>query len=94
MSKVFKIKLNATSDDAYELSVALDHVAGQVADGYTSGYLANSCIEDGYWEITEHEQCEHCGGLDGEHEDITTMETVYAGEPHTAPIGSQPCPDA
>lgn len=33
--------------------------------------------------------CSTCGGT-GE---ITTMETVYAGEPHTAPIGTARCPD-
>jgi len=33
--------------------------------------------------------CETCGG-EGE---ITTMEQVYPGEPHMAPVGSRPCPD-
>jgi hypothetical protein len=38
------------------------------------------------------EVCEYCGGVDGEHEDVTTMEQVYPGEPHMADIGTAPCP--
>ncbi len=45
-------------------------------------------------EEDEVETCEFCGGKDGEHEDIETMEQVWAGEPHYAPIGSRPCPNA
>lgn len=33
-------------------------------------------------------ECEFCEDT-GE---VTTMEAVYAGEPHTAPIGSGTCP--
>lgn len=40
----------------------------------------------------EPEVCEFCGGEDGEHHDITTMERVWPNEPHVAPIGSQRCP--
>ena len=36
---------------------------------------------------TAIEKCEMCGGT-GE---MTTMEYVYAGEPHMAPIGTRPC---
>lgn len=35
------------------------------------------------------EVCETCDGT-GE---VTTMEYVYPGEPHMAPIGTAPCPD-
>jgi len=35
------------------------------------------------------EVCETCGGT-GE---VSCMEAVYPGEPHMAPIGTQPCPD-
>lgn len=35
------------------------------------------------------EPCETCGG-EGE---VSTMEQVYPGEPHMAPIGTAPCPD-
>lgn len=35
----------------------------------------------------EDEVCEFCGGT-GE---VTTMEQVYPGEPHYAPIGTQRC---
>jgi hypothetical protein len=38
-------------------------------------------------EEIEKEVCEMCGGT-GE---VTTMETVYPGEPHMAPIGVGPC---
>lgn len=42
--------------------------------------------EDAFvWEAED--VCEYCGGT-GE---ITTMESVYAGEPHQAPIGTQTC---
>lgn len=34
-----------------------------------------------------NEECDICGGT-GE---VTTMEPVYAGEPHTAPVGSRRC---
>lgn len=37
--------------------------------------------------LQEEETCEMCGGT-GE---ITTMEYVYPGEPHMAPIGTQTC---
>lgn len=37
----------------------------------------------------DEEVCPTCGGT-GE---VTTMETVYAGEPHTAPVGTGRCPD-
>lgn len=40
------------------------------------------------------EECEFCGGANGEHHDITTMEYVYPGEPHMAPIGTQRCPNS
>lgn len=33
-------------------------------------------------------ECDECGGT-GE---VTTMEQVYANEPHMAPIGTRPCP--
>lgn len=56
--------------------------------GGTEQLLKEGVIEE------EVDECEYCGGKDGEHEDITTMETVYAGEPHMAPIGSQTCPNA
>lgn len=38
-------------------------------------------------EIETEEVCEFCGGT-GE---VTTMEQVYPGEPHLAPIGTQKC---
>lgn len=41
----------------------------------------------------EENVCELCGGKDGEHEDISTMEAVYPGEPHMADVGSRPCPN-
>lgn len=44
------------------------------------------------WPEEEKEEdyvCQTCGGT-GE---VTTMESVYPGEPHMAPIGSAPCPD-
>jgi hypothetical protein len=40
-------------------------------------------------EENNDEVSETCGGT-GE---VTTMETVYPGEPHQAPIGTAPCPD-
>lgn len=40
------------------------------------------------------EVCEFCGGINGEHEELDSMEQVYAGEPHMAPIGSRPCPNS
>lgn len=39
-------------------------------------------------ECEVEEVCAECGGT-GE---VTTMERVYANEPHTAPIGTAPCP--
>lgn len=39
-------------------------------------------------ECEVEEVCAECGGT-GE---VTTMEAVYAGEPHMAPIGNAPCP--
>jgi len=39
------------------------------------------------FEDEELEVCEYCAGT-GE---ITAMETVYAGEPHQAPTGTQKC---
>lgn len=42
----------------------------------------------------EQEECEYCGGINGEHHDISTMEAVYPGEPHMADIGSRPCPNS
>ena len=42
----------------------------------------------------EIEECEFCGGKNGEHGDISTMERVYPGEPHMADVGSRPCPNS
>lgn len=42
----------------------------------------------------DDEVCEICGGVNGEHEDISTMESVYPNEPHMADIGSRPCPNS
>lgn len=39
-------------------------------------------------ECEAEEVCAECYGT-GE---VTTMEYVYAGEPHQAPIGTAPCP--
>lgn len=33
-------------------------------------------------------ECDECGGTG----DVSTMEQVYAGEPHMADIGTAPCP--
>ena len=38
-------------------------------------------------DVKEVEECEDCGGT-GE---VTTMERVYPGEEHMAPIGVEPC---
>jgi hypothetical protein len=47
----------------------------------------NGCnCECGEWH---KEPCGMCGGT-GE---IATMERVYAGEPHMADVGSEPCPN-
>ena len=43
---------------------------------------------------TSTKECEFCGGTNGEHHDIVTMEYVYPGEPHMAPIGTRDCPNA
>lgn len=37
----------------------------------------------------EEKKCETCGGTGF----VDKMEQVYAGEPHMAPTGSEPCPD-
>lgn len=37
----------------------------------------------------KEEVCETCGG----DRVVSAMEQVYAGEPHMADIGEQPCPD-
>ncbi len=39
--------------------------------------------------IEENTVCTTCGGT-GE---VGVMEPVYPGEPHTADIGTKPCPD-
>lgn len=81
MEKIYTVTLTAISDDKYELSTVLDHVSGQIADGYTSGHLA-----EGYWEIKEEERCEHCFGS-GE---VATDEDD--GEGHTMRgVGTQKC---
>lgn len=37
----------------------------------------------------KEDECETCGGT-GE---VSTMERVYANEPHMADVGTGPCPD-
>ena len=37
----------------------------------------------------DEEVCETCGGIGY----VRTMERVYPGEPHMAPVGEEPCPD-
>lgn len=39
--------------------------------------------------IEEEDVCETCGGTGV----VSTMEQVYPGEPHYAPIGECACPD-
>lgn len=46
----------------------------------------NSPVEE---EKEEEDVCSTCGGS-GE---VSTMEAVYPGEPHMAPVGTSPCPD-
>ena len=46
-------------------------------------YSCSKCKQECEVELV----CEFCFGT-GE---LTTMEQVYAGEPHMAPIGSRPC---
>lgn len=38
-------------------------------------------------QIVKYKRCEECGGV-GE---VNIMESVYPGEPHMAPIGSEKC---
>lgn len=45
-------------------------------------------------EAEDEEVCELCGGKNGLHEEVSTMEAVYPGEPHMADIGSAPCPNS
>jgi hypothetical protein len=59
---------------------------------YGVGAIVNKKPTKTPMHTEEKEECEFCGGIDGEHEDITTMEQVWPGEPHMAPIGTQPCP--
>ena len=39
--------------------------------------------------MVDQEICKTCGG----DRVVSKMEQVYAGEPHMAPIGEEPCPD-
>lgn len=64
--------------------------------------LSNCCSakiinEDICSDCKEHcspDICEICGGINGKHEEISTMEAVYPNEPHMADIGSSPCPNS
>lgn len=57
--------------------------------GDHSSHTHLGCCSEG----KEEEVCELCGGKDGEHEEVSSMEAVYPGEPHMADIGSRPCPN-
>lgn len=49
---------------------------------------ADQQLEDiGLEDVDEDDECDDCGGT-GE---ITTQEQVWAGEPHTAPVGTKKC---
>lgn len=52
------------------------------------------CDHEHDGDCEDQEVCELCGGVNGEHEDIDTMEQVYPNEPHMANIGSRPCPNS
>lgn len=74
----------------------------EIARGIEEEALSNCCSakiinEDICSDCKEHcspDICDECGGKNGNHEDISTMEAVYPNEPHMADIGSRPCPNS
>lgn len=64
-----------------------------VTEFFEKGGKMCECDHEHEGECPE-EVCEICGGKNGEHEDISMMESVYPNEPHMADIGSRPCPNS
>ena len=71
---------------------SLQPISGLIEDGANVeiNYSTAFVVEGNVWENPGmlEGKCKECGGT-GE---LSVEEQVYAGEPHMAPIGSEPCP--
>jgi phosphatidylethanolamine-binding protein (PEBP) family uncharacterized protein len=89
--RVYTIEINLDSTDEVDLSHFLHWVAEDIEAGrlkYGKKEYANQNNVEGSVVLKEEMRCTECNGT-GE---ITTMERVYPGEPHTAPVGTAACP--
>lgn len=90
MQKQYIVQLTTEGDTPSDVADELERAAERIREGKRRGYN-----HGGSWTLTEKKMCSECGGVDGEHEDITTMESVSPSEPHLqAPVGTAKCPNA
>lgn len=89
MSTRLTLTINIQHQDVADVCEDLEQALHAIEKGAMKGGLLG-----GDFAIIEEEVCDECGGVDGEHEDVQTMERVYPGEPHMAPIGTMACPNA
>lgn len=88
--KKYTVQLTTEGDTPSDVADELIRAAVKIRVGKHRGYSRG-----GSWNLMEKRMCSECGGVDGKHEDITTMESVSSGEPHLqAPVGTAKCPNA
>lgn len=90
MAKQYTIQLTTEGYSTSDVADELERAAARIREGKLRGY-----VNGGEWKLSETKVCEECGGVNGEHEDITLMEAVDPREPHLqAPVGMAKCPKA
>jgi hypothetical protein len=88
--KTYKLEMDVQSDDIEVIIASIDIMRETLADfgSKTSGHFSGGA--NGKWKLTEHDQCEYCGGLDGKHDEIPTDE--HDGEGHIMRGAGRPMP--
>jgi hypothetical protein len=89
--KIYKLEVKIEGDDHYEvLSSAIDAIQETLEAGALQNSASIAGTVTGRLNLSEHDQCEHCGGLDGEHDEIPTDEDD--GEGHIMRGAGRPIP--
>jgi hypothetical protein len=93
MNKYYKLEVKMESDDHYVvLSAAMDAIQDILEAGALQNTATIEGSANGTLKLTEHDQCEYCGGLDGKHDPIPTDEDDGEGHIMRGAGRPMPCP--
>ena len=90
---IHKIELKLEGEDLYEvLSGAIDAIQSVLESGAEENTATLGGSVSGTLKLTTEQQCEHCGGRNGEHDPIPTDEDDGEGHIMRGAGTPQPCP--